>query len=128
MPTRVTVERARQLRKKMTPAERELWKVLRAKRFLNTKFYNQRPIGRFIADFYCARARLVVEVDGGIHALQQEYDKARESWMLQRGILTVRFSNQAVLQQRAQVLEKLAALIQARTSPGPLPTLRVDLS
>jgi very-short-patch-repair endonuclease len=70
-------EQARQLRKEMTPAEQILWDRLRGRRFQGLKFRRQHPLGRFIVDFYCAEHRLVIELDGGIHRHQQEYDQAR---------------------------------------------------
>jgi very-short-patch-repair endonuclease len=60
----------------MTPAEQILWDRLRGRRFQGLKFRRQHPLGRFIVDFYCAEHRLVIELDGGIHRHQQEYDQA----------------------------------------------------
>jgi very-short-patch-repair endonuclease len=117
-PKRIILERARQLRKQMTPAERALWKLLRAKRLSKIKFYNQRPIGRFIADFYCARARLVIEVDGSIHDLQKERDQARDEWLMHYGVLTVRFSNEEVLHQPDSVIGSLLTIIAQRSMPS----------
>lgn len=70
-------EQARQLRREMTPAERVLWDRLRNRRFLGLKFRRQHPLGRFIADFYCAEHRLVIELDGDVHLARREYDQAR---------------------------------------------------
>lgn len=63
-------KRAKELRRKTTPAEDALWHRLRAKAFLNLKFRQQHPIGKYIADFYCHALQLVIEVDGGIILLK----------------------------------------------------------
>jgi very-short-patch-repair endonuclease len=68
---------AKDLRKDMTPAEKILWQRLAERQPGGFKFRRQHPLGRFIADFYCAEARLVVEIDGGIHNAQSEQDEQR---------------------------------------------------
>lgn len=72
-------EKATQLRKNMTSAEKMLWERLKNKQVLNYKFRRQHPLANFIADFYCHKAKLIIEVDGGIHetAEQKEYDLGR---------------------------------------------------
>ncbi len=84
---------ARQLRKEMTPWERKLWYC-----FLKTypiRFYRQKPIGRYIVDFYCAKATLIVELDGGGHYDPKEElrDTARTKELEKLGLEVVRFSN-----------------------------------
>ena len=71
-------QRARELRRKATPAEAILWEALRAGRLDGLKFRRQHAIGRFILDFYCATHRLCVEVDGEVHEKQRERDMARD--------------------------------------------------
>ena len=66
--------RARELRKDMTPAEKMLWARLRNRQLSDLKFRRQHPIGPFVADFYCARHSLVVEIDGEIDGTQTDYD------------------------------------------------------
>ncbi|MGD1118473.1 MAG: DUF559 domain-containing protein, partial [Dehalococcoidales bacterium] len=73
-------ERSRQLRDNMTDAERSLWSKLRMRQLQGLIFYRQKPIGGYIVDFYCPKAKLVIEVDGGQHFTAEgvEYDKARD--------------------------------------------------
>jgi very-short-patch-repair endonuclease len=73
-----TLERARALRRAMTEAERLLWSKLRNRRFGQFKFRRQVAIGRYIVDFVCFDRRLVLELDGGQHALRRDYDAKRK--------------------------------------------------
>ena len=87
------LERARNLRKNMTPQERKLWyEFLRS---YPIKIYKQRPIGIFIADFFCAKAKLIVEIDGSQHYTDEgmNKDKLRTEFFTQYGIKVIRFSN-----------------------------------
>src|SRR5215212_6733999 len=87
------VQRARELRKNMTEAEKVLWQSLRANRLNGWHFRRQQIIGGFIADFYCHAAALVVETDGEIHQSQQEYDEERSELIRrQYGIEVIRFT------------------------------------
>src|SRR5688500_20084781 len=91
---RVTGEKlhlSRELRRQMTPAERRLWAALRGGRLLSLRFRRQQVIDGFIVDYYCHAARLVVEVDGGIHEDQQGHDAARAQILAARGLRVVRF-------------------------------------
>ncbi len=72
-------QRARELRQEMTPAEKTLWEQLRNRKLGGFKFRRQHPLDRFIVDFYCAACKLIVEVDGDIHDLQQERDAIRKN-------------------------------------------------
>jgi very-short-patch-repair endonuclease len=78
---------------------------------MGAKFRRQHPIGRYIADFYCQEARLVVELDGGVHSTecQQEYDDARQSAIEATGITVLRINNQEVEDDLEKVLEKISA-------------------
>ncbi|MCX7602396.1 MAG: endonuclease domain-containing protein [Meiothermus sp.] len=89
-------ERARELRRNMTPAERKLWSVLRG---FSVRFRRQRPIGPYIVDFYCAEAGLVIEVDGESHFSQEgrAYDARRDAYLQSLGLRVLRFSNLEVL-------------------------------
>ena len=86
--------RAKQLRKEATPAERLLWEHLRGRRFVGTRWLHQYPVGGYILDFYCARHRLVIELDGSQHDLPDavEYDAARTAYLESRRWRVVRFS------------------------------------
>ncbi len=101
--------RARELRHEMTPAEQELWKHLRDRRLDGLKFRRQTPLGPYIADFYCAEHRLVVEIDGPVHDNQVEQDQDRTEQFLQHGYRVIRFTNQQTLEYFDEVLEKIKA-------------------
>ena len=110
--------RARELRQQMTPAEAALWERLRRKQLGGLKFRRQHPIGRFIVDFYCPSARLIVEVDGKIHDYQKRQDAARDAFLTQRGYRVLRFRNEAVLQNIEMVLDEIKAK-SLSSSPSP---------
>ena len=103
-------QRARELRRNMTPAEKILWNELRANK-LGVHFRRQQVIQGFIVDFYCHKAALVVEVDGDIHDLQQEEDARRERALSELGLKLVRFKNDEVLKNVSTVVEKIRKLI-----------------
>jgi very-short-patch-repair endonuclease len=107
---------ARELRKNQTPTEELLWDKLRNRRLKGFKFLRQHPIivskqdGKtkfFIADFYCAEKKIVVELDGGIHALQIEYDKERDMIMKDMGLVVLRFTNDEVVKNVYEVMGKI---------------------
>jgi very-short-patch-repair endonuclease len=102
-------ERARQLRKGQTAAEEILWASLRNRRLSGAKFRRQQPIGRYIADFYCHEARLVVELQGGIHnrANQRDYDNVRKTVIEQLGIKILSFNNNEVTQDLERILTEI---------------------
>ena len=87
---------ARALRRDATPAERRLWQGLRRHQVNGLKFRRQVPLGPYIADFYCASAKLVIEVDGISH-INSDSDSIRDAWMGQRGIRVVRVANRDVV-------------------------------
>ncbi|KTD30767.1 multidrug efflux protein [Legionella moravica] len=97
---------AKILRSKSTDSENRLWHYLRAKR-LGFKFKRQVPIGFYIVDFMCLEKRLIIELDGGQHLDNQEYDMTRTAWLNERGYKVLRFWNNDVLQQTATVLEAI---------------------
>jgi len=84
---------ARELRQPQTPAEVKLWAHLRSRQIDGLKFRRQHPIDRFIIDFYCAEAKLCIEIDGDSHAEQAEYDQARTEYLNERGYTVMRFTN-----------------------------------
>jgi very-short-patch-repair endonuclease len=88
------LERAREMRHPQTPAKATLWRALRNRK-LGYKFRRQHPVDRFIIDFYCAKARLCIEIDGSSHeeSMQQEYDTARTQFLEDLGYKIVRFTN-----------------------------------
>jgi cyclase len=110
----IILKLARKNRKKMTAAERKLWEQLKDRKFLGIKFRRQHPISRFIADFYCHQAKLIIEVDGGYHHHQdqQELDIARERALEDLGIKVIRFSNEEVERDLITVLVRIKEVIQ----------------
>lgn len=108
--TKEKLQRARELRHNMTPAETMLWQELRANK-LGVHFRRQQIIAGFIVDFYCHKAALVVEVDGDIHDLQQEEDARREKALNDIGLRIVRFRNKEVLGNLSVVVSKIKQLI-----------------
>jgi very-short-patch-repair endonuclease len=112
-------QRARELRQRQTPAEAMLWQRLRRRQLKGYYFRRQQPIGGFIADFYCADAQLVIELDGGIHVLQADYDAARSKWLKTHGYQVIRFSNPQILQELPAVLEAILWACEADKSPSP---------
>ena len=109
------IERARELRRTMTDAERRLWSLLR-NRSLGFKFRRQVPIGRYIADFACVEARVVVELDGGQHA-ESAADVERDASLRAHGYRVVRIWNPDVIGNPQGVAE----LILDSISNGPSP-------
>jgi very-short-patch-repair endonuclease len=104
--TKEKQERARELRREMTPAEKILWKELRANK-LGVHFRRQQVIQGFIVDFYCHRAGLVVEVDGDVHDLQKEEDEQREKVLSALGLMIVRFRNDEVVKDVSAAVGKI---------------------
>ncbi|MBP8884021.1 endonuclease domain-containing protein [Ectopseudomonas oleovorans] len=101
------LDHAKRLRHEMTDAEQRLWYYLRAHRFLGLKFKRQKPIGPYIVDFICTERWLVIELDGGQHQLQTEYDQQRERYLETRGYRVLRFWNHQVLAKTEAVLEQI---------------------
>ena len=91
----------------MTAAETFLWSKIRMKQIKGHWFYRQKPVGEYIADFYCPRAKLVVEVDGGQHFSNEiaEYDEVRNEYMADLGLRVLRFTNTEVLTNIKGVIE-----------------------
>lgn len=112
------VPKARRLRRNQTDAERVLWFRLRDRRLAGLKFRRQMPLGRYVADFCCESARLVVELDGGQHAESPEEDARRTQAIETMGYLVLRFWNDDVLRNTEGVLEAILDALDKLT-PGP---------
>ena len=112
--TKEKLQRARELRREMTPAEKILWQELRGNK-LGVHFRRQQVIAGFIVDFYCHKAGLVIEVDGDIHDLQQEEDARREKVLREMGLRIVRFGNEDVMKNLSAVVERIRGLIESRS-------------
>ena len=101
-----SLRRLRELRKRSTDAELLLWESLRKRRLFGFKFRRQHQIGKYIADFYCHEAKLVIECDGGIHARVEawNHDQNRDAYMSSLGLRVLRFTNDEVLKEITRVL------------------------
>jgi len=97
-------KRACYLRKMSTSAENYLWRYIRDRRFEKFKFRRQRPIGNYVADFICLWKKLIIEIDGGQHATQQDYDDKRTAFLQAKGYKVIRFWNKEVLTDIKKVL------------------------
>jgi len=111
--TKEKLQRSRELRREMTPAEKVLWEELRGSK-LGVRFRRQQVIQGFIVDFYCHKAALVIEVDGDIHDLQKEEDERREKVLSEMGLRIVRFKNDEVMRdaERSAVVGKIRELVK----------------
>jgi len=107
---------ARRLRREMTPHERKLWYL-----FLRTypvKVYKQRIIGKYIVDFYCASAKLVIEIDGSQHYGEQDsYDAARTAVLESYGLKVIRYSNREIDRDFPAVCEQIDYIIKKQQNP-----------
>jgi len=101
------VNLSRNLRKRQTDAENLLWRHLRGKQLHGLRFRRQQPIGRYIADFVCLEKRLILEIDGGQHAIEKEKDEERSDWLITEGYSILRFWNNDVLTNLEGVLETI---------------------
>ncbi len=101
--------RARELRQRMTDAERKLWEALRRDQLGELRFRRQHPMGPYIFDFFCYELNLVVEVDGAIHTdlLQQENDQERDDHCRAHGLTVLRFTNEQILHDLDRVLQTI---------------------
>ena len=111
---------ARELRKNQTKSEKVLWKVLREFRAFGFIFRRQHPIDIFIADFYCHKLRLIIEVDGEIHSNKEahEHDDGRSAELEKIGIRVIRFTNEQVLNNQDIVIKRINNYIAELTSPS----------
>jgi len=110
---------SRQLRANTTGAERCLWGRLRRKQLKGCQFYRQKPIGDYIVDFYCPRAKLVVEVDGGHHFSDEvaERDMVRDEYLNALGLKVLRFTNSKVMKNAEGVVEKIRRVMECSDNP-----------
>ena len=105
-------QRARELRKEMTFAEKRLWQYLRNDQLDGAHFRKQHAVNTYIVDFFCAKSKLVIEVDGDSHAEQIEYDAARTQWLNeQHRYRVLRFTNREVLTNTEAVVEAIRAAL-----------------
>ena len=106
-------EFSKALRKNQTEAEEIMWQCLRNRKILNFKFRRQHPVHKFIADFYCPEAKLIIEIDGGIHNHHenQKYDQHRADELKAIGITIIRFTNEDVNNNLNEVINVIKRYI-----------------
>jgi very-short-patch-repair endonuclease len=111
-----TREFARTLRRKLTRAETILWSRLRRDQVDGYRFRKQHPVGPYVADFACLIAKLIVEVDGGTHSTDREraYDRARDTYLRERGWRVLRVWNDDIYKNSDGVLEMICALLREK--------------
>ena len=119
--------RAAELRKNMTHAEKLLWGKINCKRILGLTFRRQHPINQFIADFYCHKVRLVIEIDGSIHDIEdfRLRDTGREDEFEKFGLTTIRFKNEEVIKNTDSVINRILSTCKSKIphlEDLPLPT------
>ena len=111
--------RSRELRLNATNAERKLWAQLSARKVGGVRFNRQFPIGPFICDFVSRSAKLVIEVDGGQHAVDVAKDEARTAYLESRGYRVIRFWNNDVLERTEGVVAEIEHVLGNMPSPNP---------
>jgi very-short-patch-repair endonuclease len=109
----------RTLRNNLSDAEQALWRLLRGRQICGLKFRRQHPFGDYILDFVCLENRLVIEVDGGQHGQQTEYDENRTQELQAAGFRVLRFWNNEVLNEKESVREKIWLMIEDLQSHPP---------
>jgi very-short-patch-repair endonuclease len=99
------------MRSDPTEAENLLWQRLRRHKLYGLSFRRQHSIGRFIVDFYCAKARLVIEIDGPVHQYRAEEDKARQEYLEGHKLKVLRFNNNIVLNNIDEVIKQIESYL-----------------
>jgi len=114
----ILTDRRRELRKSPTIAEKQLWVLLRRFRSDGYIFRRQQSIGWYIADFYCDKAKLVIELDGPIHEDAVEYDKIRDEFMKSNGLTILRFKNEEITNDPSGALKLIKTSLARSTGEG----------
>jgi very-short-patch-repair endonuclease len=114
-------KKAKELRKAETEAEKILWARLCKNQIMGLQFRRQHPINKFIADFYCAKIKLVIEVDGSIHELpeNQLYDIGRSEIFNDFGITVIRFSNEQIVEDIETIIIKIKNCVKPLLTEEP---------
>ncbi len=116
---RLPTQRSRDLRNNATKSERTLWRKLRNRQVTGTRFNRQVPIGPFICDFVARTMKLIIELDGGQHALSSDEDARRTKFLHAEGYRVIRFWNNDVLENIEGVMVLIEAALADRPSPSP---------
>jgi len=114
-------ETARKLRRNPTEAEKRLWAHLRNRQVDGFRFRRQAPIGKYVVDFICHEAKLILELDGGQHAFQSDSDATRARWLEDEGYRVIRFWNNEVLENTDGVLERIQEALKSPFEKDPPP-------
>jgi very-short-patch-repair endonuclease len=117
---------AQSMRKSPTPAEGILWQVVRHRRLAGYRFRRQHPFGPYILDFYCAVARLVVELDGDSHLEREQHDRQRDDYLREQGIHVLRIPNSLVYEEKEGVLEMIARMCAERAGSNAKVRHKID--
>ena len=129
-PTK-TVENARRLRRNLSPPEARLWSRLRTRGPGSPVFRRQHPIGPYVLDFYCAKARLAVEIDGMSHDVgdRPQRDARRRTWLQRRGVTIMPIAATDVMRSIDDAVDAVvraaAAMIESRGGNAPSTMLRM---
>jgi very-short-patch-repair endonuclease len=118
------IARGRRLRLESTFPERLLWGRLRDRRCAGLKFRRQQPLGPYVGDFFCASARIVVELDGRSHDGREGQDRERQEYLEQLGLRVIRFTNDHVLADLDGVVENIVAACTLTRPCGPTSPLK----
>jgi very-short-patch-repair endonuclease len=112
-----TKNRRKELRNNATPAEQQLWRILKSRNLDGHKFRRQHSVGPYILDFYCPARKLAIELDGDTHFTNEaeDYDKNRTSYLNSMGITVLRFLNTDVFHNLEGVAEKILQKLEHRT-------------
>ncbi len=112
---------ARDMRKIPTESEKVMWNILRKFRYKGYIFRRQHPVDIFIADFYCHKLKLIIEVDGDVHNSEQaiDYDDGRSSELEKYRLNIIRFTNNQVLNEPENIILQIQDFISLLTSPSP---------
>jgi adenine-specific DNA-methyltransferase len=126
--TSQAVMTARQLRGQLTDTEHLLWSALRDNRLYEIKFRRQHPFGPYVLDFFCVKAQLAVELDGGIHDQpeQREYDRERTAYLEANGLRILRFRNEDVSERLDEVMKRILEAASPTPQPPPSPDSMVE--
>jgi very-short-patch-repair endonuclease len=113
--SRNTFEKAHELRRNMTKAEKKIWNELKNRNLFKVRFRRQHPVDIFVVDFYCHELKLAIEIDGSIHLEKEisEYDKGRTHDIEKFGIKILRFTNGQVLDDIDAVINKISKVISS---------------
>ena len=116
------IKTAKTLRKRSTDVEMLLWRYLRVRQMEGLKFRRQQPIGRYIVDFVCFEKKIIIEVDGGQHAIETKKDTERGEWLRSQGFKVLKFWNNEVLTNTQGVLEEVRINCLSHPPLNPLPS------